>query len=87
MCVLIVNSVYSSAKTTWNTVVFKENDIFELKMEIKKGIQEKLLGGLFSSVNEARSKLADAQNISKYHWITADRAALFAGKKSDHALK
>lgn len=42
-------------------------DIFELKMEIKKGIQEKLLGGLFSSVNEARSKLANAQNISKYH--------------------
>lgn len=42
-------------------------DIYELKMEIKKGFQDKLLGGLFSSINSARAGLADAQNGSKYH--------------------
>ncbi len=42
-------------------------DIYGLKMEIKKGLQDKLLGGLFSSIDRAKSSLADAQNVSKYH--------------------
>ena len=42
-------------------------DIYELKMEVKKGFQDKLLGGLFSSIKSARAGLADAQNDSKYH--------------------
>ena len=42
-------------------------DIFEIKMEVKKGLQDKLLGGLLSYAEAARSRMADAQNVSKYH--------------------
>jgi len=41
-------------------------DIFEIKMEIKQGIQDKLLGGLFSSFSQARNKLAAEQNESSF---------------------
>jgi serine protease SohB len=40
--------------------------IYEIKMELKRGLPEKLMGGLFSSVNQARAKIAEVQNISKY---------------------
>jgi len=42
-------------------------DIFELKMEIRKGLQDKLLGGLFSSIEAVKTHVADIQNGSKYH--------------------
>jgi len=42
-------------------------DIFELKMEIKKGLQDKLLGGLFSSIEKAKARFSDAQNASRYY--------------------
>ncbi|RBP53303.1 protease SohB [Arenicella xantha] len=45
----------------------KQFNIFEVKMELRKGIPEKLMGGLFSSINQARARIADVQNISKYH--------------------
>jgi len=41
-------------------------DIYGLKMEVKKGLQDKLLGGLFASIERAKTGLADAQNVSKY---------------------
>ncbi|NND00588.1 MAG: protease SohB [Gammaproteobacteria bacterium] len=42
-------------------------DIYEIKMEIKKGLQDKLLGGLFAGIENAKSGLAARQNQSKYH--------------------
>ena len=41
-------------------------DIYELKMEVKQSLQDKFLGGLFSSVDRAKSGIADAQNRSNY---------------------
>jgi len=42
-------------------------DIFQIEMEVKKGIQDKLLGGLFASIDQVRESLADKQNQSRYH--------------------
>jgi serine protease SohB len=42
-------------------------DIYQVEIEIKQGLQEKLLGGLFSSVQGMRNKLASEQNQSNYH--------------------
>ena len=44
-----------------------EFDIYELSMQVKQGLQDKLLGGLFSSVSKARSGLATVENRSKYN--------------------
>ena len=44
-----------------------EFDIYEIHTEIKQGIQDKLFGGLFASVNALLGRLANAQNDSKYH--------------------
>ena len=44
-----------------------EFDIYEISMQVKQGLQDKLLGGLFSSVSKARSGLATAENRSKYN--------------------
>lgn len=44
-----------------------EFDIYEINIEIKQGLQDKLLGGFFSSVERAKNGLANAQNSSKYH--------------------
>ncbi|MFT5611283.1 MAG: serine protease SohB [Polaribacter sp.] len=41
-------------------------DIYEIKMHIKQGLQEKLLGGLFASVSQLRNKMASEQNQSAY---------------------
>ena len=41
-------------------------DIYEIKMYIKQGLQEKLLGGLFASVGQLRNKMASEQNQSGY---------------------
>ena len=42
-------------------------DIYEVKMEVKKNLQDKLFGGLFSSVGTLRNKLADEQHQSTFH--------------------
>jgi serine protease SohB len=42
-------------------------DIYQIKMEVKKGIQDKILGGLFASLEKFRSSLAAEQSQSKYH--------------------
>jgi len=44
-----------------------EFDIYEIKTEVKKGIQDRLFGGLFATANRLLAKLADAQNGSRYH--------------------
>ncbi len=41
-------------------------DIYEISMEVKRGLQDKLLGGLFSSLSKARNGLANAENNAKY---------------------
>jgi len=43
-----------------------EFDIYEISMELKQGLQDKLLGGLFSSLSKARNSLANAENNSKF---------------------
>jgi len=43
-----------------------EFDIYEISMEVKQGLQDKLLGGLFSSLSKARNSLANAENNSKF---------------------
>jgi len=43
-----------------------EFDIYEISMEVKQGLQDKLLGGLFSSMSRARNSLASVENDSKY---------------------
>lgn len=43
-----------------------EFDIYEISMEVKQGLQDKLLGGLFSSLSKARNGLASAENSAKY---------------------
>ncbi len=45
----------------------EEFDIFEVSMEIKQKLQDKLLGGLFSSFEKARNGLANAENDSKFN--------------------
>ena len=42
-------------------------DIYEIKMHIKQGLQEKLLGGLFGSLGALRNKMVSEQNQSEYH--------------------
>lgn len=44
-----------------------EFDIYEISIEIKQGLQDKILGGLFSSVERAKNGLVDAQNNAKFH--------------------
>jgi serine protease SohB len=44
-----------------------EYDIYLLEIEIKKGIQDKLLGGLFSAIKQVRNGLAGEQSNSRYH--------------------
>ena len=41
-------------------------DMYEIKLEIKQGLQDKLLGGLFSSADKARNRLAEANNDSRF---------------------
>ena len=45
-------------------------DIYKIKMEEKKGLQDRLFGGLFANLNTASSRLsdriADAQQASRY---------------------
>lgn len=42
-------------------------DIYQVEIQRKKGLQEKLLSGLFSSVRGMRNKLASEQNQSNYN--------------------
>lgn len=42
-------------------------DIFQIEMEVKKGLQDKLLGGLFASVDRVREGIASEQHDSRYH--------------------
>lgn len=44
-----------------------EFDIYEISTEIKQPLQDRLFGGLLSSVDHARNRLADVQNRSKFH--------------------
>lgn len=44
-----------------------EFDIYELSIDVKQGLQDKILGGLFSSIKRAKHGLANAQNKSKYN--------------------
>lgn len=43
------------------------HDIYLIEMEIKKNLQDKLLGGLFSSIAKVRTGLAEQQQNSKFH--------------------
>ena len=43
-----------------------EFDIYELSFEIKQGLQDKLLSGLFSSLGRAKNSLAKVQNNAKF---------------------
>jgi len=45
----------------------EEFDIYEISTEVKQGIQDRLFGGLFASVNSVLGRLANAQNDSRYH--------------------
>jgi len=42
-------------------------DIFAISMEVKKGLQDRLFGGLFASIGKIKSQLADTQNDSRYY--------------------
>lgn len=42
-------------------------DIYQLNTEVKKGLQDKLLGGLFASIDRARSSLAKTHNNSRFY--------------------
>ena len=42
-------------------------DIYQIKMEVRKSLQDKFLGGLFVSLERFRSTLASEQNNSKFH--------------------
>lgn len=42
-------------------------DIYQIKMEVRKSLQDKFLGGLFASLERFRGSLASEQNNSKYH--------------------
>ena len=42
-------------------------DIFEIRLEVKKALQEKLLGGLFASIGKIQNSVAEQQNDSKFH--------------------
>lgn len=46
---------------------FDEFDIYEISIEVKQGLQDKLLGGLFSSASKAANGLANMDNKSKYN--------------------
>lgn len=41
-------------------------DIYELRMEVKQSLQDKFLGGLFSSIDRVKSSLSEAQNRANY---------------------
>ncbi len=45
----------------------EEFDIYEISIEVKQGLQDKLLGGLFSSASRAANELANLDNKSKYN--------------------
>ena len=42
-------------------------DIYEIKMDVKKPLQDRLLGGLFSMIDSARGVLAEKQSDSRFH--------------------
>ena len=44
-----------------------EFDIYEIETQIKQALQDRLFGGLFAGINALLSRLANAQNDSKYH--------------------
>ena len=41
-------------------------DIYEIKMEVKKALQDRILGGLFSSIESVAGRLSERQNNSQY---------------------
>lgn len=45
----------------------ESHDIYLLEMEEKKGIQDKILGGLFSAVKQLRNSVAQEQTDSRFH--------------------
>ena len=44
----------------------EEFDIYEIGIELKQGLQDKILGGLLSSLSKVRNSLANSHNNSKY---------------------
>lgn len=42
-------------------------DIYAFNMEIKKGLQDRLFGGLFASVDKVKARIAEQQNDSRYY--------------------
>ena len=42
-------------------------DIYEIKMEVKKALQEKLFGGLFAGFEAVLTRLLERQNNSRFH--------------------
>lgn len=41
-------------------------DIYELTMEVKQSLQDKFLGGLFSSIDRIKNRLSDEQSAARY---------------------
>lgn len=41
-------------------------DVYELTMEVKQSLQDKFLGGLFSSIDQVRNRLSEEQRSSRY---------------------
>ena len=41
-------------------------DIYEIKMEVKKALQDRILGGLFSSIESVAGRFSERQNSSQY---------------------
>jgi len=41
-------------------------DIYELTMEVKQSLQDKFLGGLFSSIDGIKNRLSDEQSAARY---------------------
>ena len=44
-----------------------EFDIYEISMEVKRGLQDKIFGGLLTAIAKARSSLASAEANSRYN--------------------
>lgn len=61
----LVDEIKTSDEILLNAL--EQYDIFEIKMQIKQGLQEKIMGGLIGGFAQVRNKLAAEQNQSKYH--------------------
>lgn len=61
----LVDEIKTSDELLLNAL--ENYDIFEIKMQVKQGLQEKILGGLIGGISQARNRLASENNQSQYH--------------------